>query len=155
MNNRPSTSKSAKNQWPSSRPSEPSEGTSGARGLPDVVVAFIHEQLFSVEELEVLLLLKLQPHRQWTVREVSDELRSTTWSVALRLFDLHSRGFLQVEPSTEPTYRYGPSSISVAEVIDKLAPAYAQKPHTVISLIFAKVPESREAMSRRRGIVGR
>jgi len=155
MNSRPPTNRLAQNRVKSTRSSARNDHSVAPPKIPDAVVAFIHDQLYSVEELEVLLLLRSRSDRAWTVKDVSDELCSTTWSVTLRLFDLHSRGLLRVVSATEAAYSYAPSSNAVAEVIDQLAPVYEQKPHTVISLIFAKAPKDHRAKLRARRFSGR
>src|SRR3954451_7900715 len=101
-------------------------------GLPDIVRRLIAEHIVSVEQLEVLLLLRSRPERSWTGQQASEQVRSGADSVARRLTDLCKRGFLAPEGAG---YRYSPPPERVA-ALDALARAYAERRHQVIELIF-------------------
>ena len=53
------------------------EPTNEASVFPEAVRSFILEHINSVEQLEVLLLLKNQPDREWTAEAVSQAVYST------------------------------------------------------------------------------
>jgi hypothetical protein len=55
--------------------------------LPAELVRFIHEHIHSVEQLEVLLLLRENPERWWSPEEVSQALRTIPSSASQRLLD--------------------------------------------------------------------
>ena len=109
-------------------------------GLPEIVRRLLAEHINSVEQLEVLLLLRDRAERSWTPAQASEQIRSGADSVARRLQDLHKRGFVTREEEG-PTYRYAPPPERVA-AIDALARAYAERRHQVIELIFAKPIEN-------------
>ena len=71
--------------------------------IPDPVRKLIAEHIDSVEQLEVLILLRAHRDRAFTVSEVNDRIKSSATSVEGRLSDLAGRGFLQ---RTDRTYRY-------------------------------------------------
>jgi hypothetical protein len=104
--------------------------------LPDDVVELIAQHIVSVEQLEILLLLRDRSDVEWTPAMVSRELRTSEISATERLSTLHHRGF--AERCGDATYRYEPSSEALRRAVDGLASAYAERRYTVIELIFAK-----------------
>ena len=96
-------------------------------------VRLIAEHISSVEELEILLLLRRFPEREWTVVQVKDRIKGTLASVATRLEDLQSRGFLCRRNSR---YRYDPWP-DRESAIASVAEAYEHFPLAVIQLIFS------------------
>jgi DNA-binding MarR family transcriptional regulator len=116
------------------------------KGIPEPVKRFLAANIHSIEQLEVLLLLRETEGREWSVPEVSGELRSTPQSIKNRLEDLASRTFLVVkEIEATRRYRYSPSTDEDRRLIDGLADAYKERRLTVINLIYAR-PE-RDALS--------
>jgi hypothetical protein len=102
----------------------------------------IADHIVSVEQLEILLLLRGHPDVRYTAKSVSDQIRTSELSAAKRLADLASRGFLRVESSNPPSYCYAPGSERLGEAVDAVAQAYAERPYTVIELIFSKPLEN-------------
>ena len=88
---------------------------SDAPAVPPSVRSFVTEQISSIEQLEVLLFLRVNPARGWTAAEVSGELRGSPLSVLRRLGDLRDRGFLRsVEGVEEATFVYSPRTPELA-----------------------------------------
>ncbi len=83
-------------------------------GISRAVEQFIHDNINSVEQLEVLLLLAADPQREWTATRVSQELRIQPESAANRLADLHSRGILDSKPDAEPQSLLQPQNQGIA-----------------------------------------
>lgn len=107
--------------------------------LPDDVQKLIGEHITSVEQLEILLLLRDRPEPGWTARRVSEEMRTSERSAATRLEDLRKRGFLaRREEGGESVYGFAPASEWLRRTVGRLASAYAERRYTVIDLIFAK-----------------
>ncbi|MEW6612666.1 MAG: hypothetical protein ACOY5C_09520 [Pseudomonadota bacterium] len=106
--------------------------------IPQEIKDFIVKHINSVEQLEILLLLQGSPAREWSARDVAQELRSDTHSVAARMADLHARGFLHSQETPVPTYRFNPANAQEAQLVAKLASVYAQRRMAVINLIFSK-----------------
>lgn len=108
-------------------------------GLPADVSRLLATHIDSVEQLEVLLLLRTAPERGWTAAEASGELRTEPDSVTARLRDLEARGFVTADGSGPARlYRYRPATPDLARAVDGLADAYASRKVTVIGLIFSK-----------------
>jgi hypothetical protein len=111
-------------------------------GIIDGARQLIADHIVSVEQLEILLLLRAHPAVQYTAQSVSDQIRTSELSASQRLADLASRGFLSVEAASSPGYRYAPRDERLGKAVDALAQAYAERPYTVIELIFAKPLEN-------------
>lgn len=105
---------------------------------------FIHAQINSVEQLEVLLLLKSKPHKEWNATEVSEALFIQPASAAVRLAALHSGGLLSTPNAAQPNalFRYQPSSPILDRLVGSLELAYKERKHSVITLIFSKPNEN-------------
>jgi hypothetical protein len=106
--------------------------------LSEDVKKFITEHINSLEQLEVLLLLHRHPEKAWTAHDVSQELRLSPTSVAMRLANLEKRGLLAVSESSDPLYRYQPQKPDFEPAVDNLAQAYPDYRFTIINPIFSK-----------------
>ncbi len=104
--------------------------------LPGDVERFIAEHVDSLEQLEILLLLRSHRPRDFDAREVTAELRLGPASAPERLADMVARGFFaaQGEP---PRYRYAPGAAETERVINELARCYTERRVSVIAQIFA------------------
>jgi hypothetical protein len=101
--------------------------------ISDRVKALVGEHIISVEQLEILLLLRQHLGREWTPAQVNDQLRSSVGSVAERLADLESRRFLRHEAGR---YQYDSTNSHDAAVAE-LAIAHAERRFSVIELIYS------------------
>jgi hypothetical protein len=108
-------------------------------GIPDRVARFVDEHIHSVEQLEVLLLLRHEPEREWTVPDVALEVPTSPKSAADRLDDLARRGFLVRDGET---YRYDGSDRGRDATVGELEDVYARRRVSVIGLIFSKPSET-------------
>ena len=89
----------------------------------------------SVAQLEVLLLLRAAPEKDWTAREVAAALVIQPESVALGwLKDLAGR---RLANEVEGSYRYDPPP-DLRSTLDDLAESYSKYRVTLVALIFAK-----------------
>jgi hypothetical protein len=112
-----------------------------AVSLPPHVVCFIQQDIHSVSQLEILLLLR-DRGGQWSASAVAEELRITSQSAQLHLRDLHTRG-LTGEGALAEAYVYAPKSERVRALVDDVASCYVTMRYTVINLIFSE-PEGSE-----------
>jgi len=115
--------------------------------IPDYLQQFIHQHIHSVEQLEVLLLLRSEPQKWWSAAEVSKRLFTIENSAAMRLAALHDCHFLQkkVEDGHVPLYRYEPLDEETDDTIGALDRFYRERKDTVIQVIFS--PPSNRAKS--------
>lgn len=93
----------------------------------------------SVEQLEILLLLHEDKHRDWSPAEINARLRSQEASVAKWLETLAALG---LATQLAGRYRFQPASDVLTRETDALAEAYRERRIKVIELIFSKPSES-------------
>jgi hypothetical protein len=114
-------------------------------GLPDVVHRFLYRNIDSVEQLEVLLLLRDSPGRGWTAEEVARHLYSHPSSILHRMSSLAGRGLLrELEPAC---YQYAPHSVELHDAVSRSAECYRERRVAVITLIASKPIENVRAFS--------
>jgi hypothetical protein len=110
----------------------------GGRGRVTVdrdVFQFIREHVRSVWALELLLRLKRDPERCWTIDELVGDLRASHSLVADNLAAFESAGLVVADD--RGCFRYQPAAAVLAKVCDDLDAAYRAKPVTVIRWISA------------------
>jgi hypothetical protein len=107
-------------------------------GISEEVKRFVYEHIESVEQLEVLLLLRSTAPAEWTAESVARELRIAAPSAAIRLDDLASRDLLIVTGPSRSVYRYEPAGVDRDRVLRALADAYSTHRVSLITLIFSK-----------------
>jgi predicted ArsR family transcriptional regulator len=108
------------------------------KGLSEEVKKFITDYITSLEQLEILLLLHSRPEKEWSAQGVSQELRLSQTSVAVRLTNLQARGLLAVREASEPLYQYQLQKSDLESTVNSLAKLYPDHRFTVINLIFSK-----------------
>jgi DNA-binding IclR family transcriptional regulator len=114
-------------------------------GLPEDVQRFLHGNIDSVEQLEVLLLLWRSPERGWSAEEVATAVYSHPSSVVRRLALMLGQGLLR---EREPgCFQYAPRAAGVHETISRLDHVYRERRVAVITLIASKPIESVRAFS--------
>jgi predicted transcriptional regulator len=112
-----------------------------ASGVPEHVRQFLLAHIRSIEQLEVLLLLRAAPEREWRAEEVNSELGSSVASISGRLALLASEGLLAARgEGGRRSYRYEPTAASRA-TIDDLAAAYRERRLAVIEIVYER-PDS-------------
>jgi len=113
--------------------------------LPEDVYRFLYQNIDSVEQLEVLLLLRRLPDRGWTAEEVARELYSHPTSILHRMTSLAGRGLLrELEPAC---YQYAPRSTELHDTVTRVAEIYRERRVAVITLIASKPIENVRAFS--------
>ncbi len=106
--------------------------------IPLRVQRFIATHIDSIEKLEVLLLLRARAEKEWTPRDVSQELRITESSALARLEDLAARRLLVEAGGGALAYRFSPASTEDAQDVSELQGVYSSRRVSVISFIFSK-----------------
>ncbi|MDF2441753.1 MAG: hypothetical protein JWN98_2737 [Abditibacteriota bacterium] len=115
-------------------------------GISAPVERFILENIPSVEQLEVLLLLSQSPDKEWSALEISRALYRQPESVATRLEALRDRGLLSVRQASDLLYRYS-ASAPQQEIVRNLDMAYQERKDAVIRLIFSRPSDNLRAFS--------
>jgi hypothetical protein len=86
---------------------------------------FLTQRLASIEQIEIVLLLRSQMSRSWGAVEVAQELKMPPESAAMRLFLLASSGLIVFEPSGVPKYRYEVADAGTEILLAELARLYS------------------------------
>lgn len=115
-------------------------------GIPEDVREFIFEHIDSIEQLDIMMLLRSHRERFWTAQQVSVELRTNAESAANRLNLLRTIGILDVKDPSEPSYRYNPSP-EIDHVVRKLGEEYKIRPHKIYELIFSSLKRARKFLN--------
>lgn len=102
---------------------------------------FINKNINSVEQIEVLLILRANPERVWTVDEISAIMRSTPNSIRARLRSLAAKK-LSAEVSDEG-FRYAASG-RLDAMVEVLAEEYGRRRFSVIELVFSRPDAARQ-----------
>jgi hypothetical protein len=118
--------------------------------ISERVKSLIAQHIESVEQLEVLLLLRQHHQRDWTGEQVNDLIKSSVGSVQQRLADLEGRGLVRLQGEA---FRYDPSNVHDGAV-EELASIYTERRFTVIELIFAKPTDKLRVFARAFSIRG-
>ena len=107
-------------------------------GIPQSVITFLAEEIDSVLELEVLLLLRESAPQQLCAQDLANTLKiDATWAKQ-QMEKFTTRGILTPAPGAESCFTYAPSKPERDEVIKLVADAYATHRVRVVSLIFSK-----------------
>jgi DNA-binding IclR family transcriptional regulator len=113
--------------------------------LPHDVHQFLYQHIESVEQLEVLVLLRMRPERGWSPEEVARELYSHPASIARRLAMLLGQGLLrEIEPGC---YQYAPRTGELHATVLRVAEMYRERRVAVVTLIASKPIENVRAFS--------
>jgi len=110
----------------------------GGTGVPTTVRRLIADRIESVQQLEILLLLRAASDKAWTAEEVARALVTEVDSSEDWL-ERMARGRFLVRD--EDTYRYAPATAEMDDAVDALAESYAKYRVAVIALIFSKPSE--------------
>ena len=114
-------------------------------GLPDAVARFLYQNIDSVEQLEVLLLIRQSPGRSWSPGDMARELYSHPSSILQRFHNLLGRGLLR--ETTPGHFQYAPRSAELDRAVGLAADSYRERRVAVISLIASKPMENVKAFS--------
>lgn len=101
---------------------------------------FVRRYIDSVEQVEVLLILRANAARAWSIDEISAILRSSPHSIGARLSHLAALGLAAGDPGEG--YRYAASGTDDAAV-EELEREYGERRFSVIEMIFTKPDAAR------------
>lgn len=118
--------------------------TDSSNELPAELRAFIHSCIESLEQVELLMLLRGSEHAR-TARDVAVALRLTPTGARRGLETLAARGLLDVRVDEETKYRYRPKSEELGRYCDLLAQHYVTSRQLVLGFVAT---ESRLSVKR-------
>jgi predicted secreted protein len=102
--------------------------------IPPAARGLIDRHIHSVEQLEVLLLLRAAPDKTWTAAEVARALVTQVDSAGQRLADLEGR---KLAKAHDDAFRYC-ADAAMDRAVGELAEAYATRRTRVVAMIFSK-----------------
>lgn len=106
--------------------------------VPADVQSLLLDQLESLDQLEILLLLQRRSLEDWSPQQVADELQMRASVVEEELLVLAERGLLAVVGTAEESrFRYGSVSTELARGVERLAETYAEQRVEVMRLMTA------------------
>ena len=103
--------------------------------MPSNLHTFITQNVRSLEQLEILLLVARDKETEWTIPMVYDVILSTKPSVERWLDEFTRLGFLRKRSNELSTYRFVGTDETTA-LIRELGQLYKTKPVRVIEAIF-------------------
>lgn len=105
---------------------------------------FVRQNVASVEQVDVLLLLQNDPRRAWTIAELSAALSSSHTSISRRLAILCGRGLVRRDDGGRFSYA---SDVAHDSLVNELRREYALRPTSVIGLIYSRRTSALESFS--------
>jgi hypothetical protein len=104
-------------------------------GVSEQLKAFLQQRLSSLDQIEVVMLLRADPARSWTAPEVAEALGTAPESAAMRLFLLASGGLIAFEPSAIPRYRYTAGDAALNATLQELSDILAANRDDVLAAL--------------------
>lgn len=101
----------------------------------------LEQRLASLEQVQIVLLLRRDPSRPWTAPEVARELGSAPEPAAMRLFLLASSGLIACEAAGLPRYRYEPADAGLDALLGELSDVCDHDPAAITALVGAPPPD--------------
>ncbi len=112
--------------------------------LPVPVRALIRDHINSVGALELLLTLRSEPERLWSVDALCERLECPPSWAQLQLDAMRYSGF--VEPDGDG-WRYAPADARRREAVDALDEAYRLQTRDVLRFVFTRAADDLQAFS--------
>lgn len=111
--------------------------------LPEIVVDYVRQNLRSIEQVEILLLLLKNPGTYWTAAQIDLRIRTEPSSIQRRLVQLEKLGI--VEEGEGKAYRFTekPEIVAASETF---ASYYASHTTRIIEMIYSE-PNAHQAFS--------
>jgi hypothetical protein len=114
-------------------------------GLSTEVKLFLRDHIQSLEQLEILALMRPQPDREWTAKAIYEAILSNERSIEGRLQTFVEKGLLAAVGDVSKSYRYAPRDEHMDQAVQGTLQAYRERRVMVIETIFR--PEQDPAQS--------
>jgi hypothetical protein len=114
--------------------------------ISDDAKIFLRAVIRSVWALEVLLLLRTRRDRNWTVDELTRELRASHTAIRQALPNFRIAGLIR--DSGGECIRYAPATGQLDQLVQEVACEYANRPFATINEILASQESSVEQFAR-------
>jgi DNA-binding MarR family transcriptional regulator len=114
------------------------------KDIPKEVKDFVFHSIDSAEQLDILLLLHGEKSKSFSVRELSDFLRSSPNSVEKRLQTLIVQGLTQTLAGDPLRYQFYFSNEAALKLVSELAEVYKVHRYGILEIIFSPLKRSRD-----------
>jgi hypothetical protein len=108
------------------------------RELPSDVRQFLAEYIRSIEQLEILLLLRESPERQWTPAAIYQRVRSSERSVTGTLEALCKQNLVRQSDEPAPGYQFSPPTDQLKDTIATVARLYLERRVKIVEAIYSE-----------------
>lgn len=105
--------------------------------ISESVKQFVFEYIDSVEQLDILLFLRLQKGEWFCSNRIGAELRLNINSVQSRLISFHAAKLIDENPDSSGTYSYLGQRPEIESVLEELSMDFRVKKHRILELIFS------------------
>lgn len=95
------------------------------------------EQVHSIGALDLLVLMREDPGRWWTVDDVCNTLRCPPRWAVVHLEGMQEGGLLEASGDAPRRYAFRPRDGQLGSAVDELAEAYSTRTGDVVKLIFS------------------
>jgi hypothetical protein len=102
------------------------------------VRSFVERRLYSIEQLEIFILMHAQPTRFFDAAAVAQRLRLSESRVADDLEAICRRGLLDVRIASAVLYRFSPATPALALEADRVSDAYKQRRGDLVELLTSR-----------------
>jgi predicted DNA-binding transcriptional regulator len=103
--------------------------------IANELIAFLRENITSVEELEILLLMSSERSSAWTAKSINVSIQSSVRSIEARLQSLERRGFVRQEE--KGWFSYCPRDETISTRTEELLAAYSSRRVQVIEALYS------------------
>lgn len=107
--------------------------------IPADIQRFIITSIESVPHLEAVLLLRSDPAKGWSVKQLVQTLYISEKRAEAVLADLAAAGFADAEGRPASSYRYRPVTAELQAMVDRVAEVYTTSLVEVTNLIHSKL----------------
>jgi hypothetical protein len=112
-------------------------------GVPGRVLSFVRDNVRSLEQLQLLLLLQAEEERWWSAETVAAALDTPVAQAATHLEDLACRNLLDIRTAERLFYRYAPGSVALDRAARETVRLFRQRPGAVIAAVYSPMDEIR------------
>jgi hypothetical protein len=105
--------------------------------IPPQVQQLLSDHIRSIAQLELLLLLRADRERKWTVDEAAHDLYTAATMTEPLLESLVMGGLLAASEGPPKRYQYWPKTPELDECVRDLAELYQQRRVTITNLIYS------------------
>ncbi len=109
--------------------------------IPDDVRELLREHVWSHEHVELLLLLRSDPTREWTNEEMCANLRLPLILVPMALEHLTAHRLVEVTSKDPPRHRYSANPPHLDAAVGRLGEFYRDQPNAILVCLGANAIE--------------